>query len=294
MKKYDCVIIGAGVAGLTAAIYLKRLNIEVLIIEASTPGGQIINTSIIENYPGFTQIDGASLAIKIYEQVENLKIPYLNEKVLKIENNHRVITKNKTIDTDYIIIATGRTPKKLKLNLDKYIGKGVSFCAVCDGMFYKNKNVVVVGGGNSALEESIYLSKIVNKLTILNRKDKLSADNILKERVENIDNIEIKYNCEIEEVIEKDNVINAIKLNNNETLKTDGIFIFIGLEPKLDFINIENENNYVLVNKNMQTNIENIYAVGDAIKKDVYQITTALGEASIAAVNIAKKINERR
>lgn len=296
-NNYQCVIIGSGVAGMTAALYLKRLNIDVLVIEENIPGGQIVNTSVIENYPGFQKIDGATLASNIYSQLTNIEIPYSYSKVIRIENSHtkkNIITNNGNFTCDTIIIATGRQPKKLGLkNEDRLIGHGLSYCAICDGMLYKNKNVAVVGGGNSAFEESLYLASICSKVTILIRKDKAIADPILIDKIEKLENVEIKYNAEVKELCENNNQLTKIKLNNQEELEISGLFIFIGLQPKLEFLvdsNIKIINNYIEVDEKMQTNIENIYACGDVIKKDVYQITTAVGEATVAAINVSKKL----
>lgn len=296
-NNYQCVIIGSGVAGMTAALYLKRLNVEVLVIEENIPGGQIVNTSIIENYPGFKQIDGATLASNIYNQLNNIGIPYSYSKVIEIKNDNQkkiVITDSETFICDTIIIATGRQPKKLGLaNEEKLLGHGLSYCAICDGMLYKDKDVAVVGGGNSAFEESLYLASICSKVTILIRKAKAIADQILIDKVKQLKNVEIKYNVEVESLYETNNQLTKIKLNNQEELEISGLFIFIGLIPKLKFIensNIHLCDNYIEVNEKMQTNIENIYACGDVIKKDVYQITTAIGEATIAAINVSKKL----
>ena len=296
-KNYKCIIIGSGVAGMTAAIYLNRLNVDTLIIEAKIPGGQIVNTSIIENYPGFNKIDGATLALNINNQVKNLGIPYLYENVKKIilkDDKKIVITDTQKITCDYIIIASGRIPNKLNIpQEEEYLGRGISYCAICDGLLYKNKEVIVVGGGNSAIEESLYLAKICKKVVILNRSDKLKADSYLIKKIQQLKNVEIKYNSEIKKLKIENNQIKGVYLKTNEEIKAEGIFIFIGLTPKLDYlkgINIEIEKNYLKVNKNMETNINNIYASGDVIKKDVYQITTAIGEATVAAVNIARKV----
>lgn len=296
-NSYECVIIGSGVAGMTAAIYLKRMNVDVLIIEKSAPGGQIINTSIIENYPGFKKIDGASLASQIFEQVINLEIPYQYGNVIEIKDNKTsktIITDQGTFTSKAIIIASGRTPRKLNLaNEEKLIGKGISYCAICDGMFYKDKEIAIYGGGNSAFEECLSLAQIASKVTILNRSNKLKADPILIEKVKKLNNVEIKYNKEIKALGILNNKLDHLILNNDEKLNVSGLFIFIGLTPKLDYlqkINIELNNNYIVVNEKMQTSIENIYACGDVIKKDVYQIVTATSEAAIAAINVFKNI----
>lgn len=298
-RNYECVIIGSGVAGMTSAIYLKRMNIDVLIIEKATPGGQIVKTAVIENYPGFTSISGSSLASQMYEQVTNLKIPYLYEDVITIKDNGKtktIITNQNEITCKSIIIASGRSPKKLNLkNEEELIGHGISYCAICDGMLYKDQEVAIVGSGNSAFEECLYLAKICSKVTILNRSSHIKADSILKEKVKQLKNVEIKYNTEIKELKMENNKLHYLILNNNEILQVRGLFIFIGLIPELQFLqntNIKLDNNYIVVDNKMQTNIKNIYACGDVIKKDVYQIATAIGEAATAAINVTRNINK--
>lgn len=294
---FDCVIIGAGVSGMTAAIYLKRANINLLLLEKSIPGGQIISSAKVENYPGFESIDGATLATNIYSQIEKLGVDYRYGNVLNIkkEKSYFLIqTDVETYKTKKIIIATGRNPKKLGINNEeKLIGKGISYCATCDGMFFKGKEVAVVGGGNTALEESLFLSDICKKVTILNRSNNLRADNILIEQVNNKENIEILYNCIIDTLLYKNEQLNGIKLSNNSVLNINGLFIFIGQTPSNDFIkdlNIKIEDGYIKVNKKMETSIKGIYACGDIIKKDFYQLSTAIGEGAIAALNIKKSL----
>lgn len=295
---YDVVIIGCGCAGISAAIYAKRSNMKVCIIEYDTPGGQINKTSTVENYPGYKKIDGPTLAYNMFEQLQSLNVEYKYGKVTNIENyedKKLVITDKEKIETKNIIIASGRIPKKLGIkNEDKLSDKGISWCAICDGNLYKDKNVAIIGGGNSALEESLYLGNIANHVTIINRSDKLRGDNILQEKVKNKDNIEIIYNYKPIEFIAKNNILSGINIVNNETrenkeLMVDGAFIFIGYAPATEFckdLNITDENGYIIVNDEMETNIKGIYACGDVIKKNLYQIVTATSEGAIAIVSI--------
>lgn len=293
---FDCIVIGAGVAGMTSAIYLKRANINVLLLEKLIPGGQIINTTKIENYPGFENIDGPTLASNIYSQVQNLGIDYKYGNVLEITKDKSIFivkTDSNTYKTKKIIIATGRTPRKLNIeNEDKLIGNGISYCATCDGMFFKGNDVAVIGGGNTALEESLFLSDICNKVTIINRSNKLRADDILINKIKTKENIDILYNSVIDTLIVENNKLKGIKLNN-KVLNIDGLFIFIGQEPSNNFIdklNLKTEGGYIKVNKNMETSIKGIYACGDIVKKDFYQIATAIGEGTIAALNVKKTL----
>lgn len=287
---YDSIIIGAGISGMTSAIYLKRYNLNILLLEKEVPGGQISKASLIENYPGFKSVDGATFSMNLLEQINNLKIKLNYEEVIdiKLEDNLKIVkTNNNIYKSKTIVIATGRTPKKLKID-NKYIGRGISYCATCDGMFYKDKEVVVIGGGNSALEESLYLSNICKKVTILNRSDKLKADSILVEKITKKNNVIILHNSEIKEII-KDEKIKGIILNNNTIINCDGIFVYIGLTPNIPNINnLELINNYIKVDNNMKTNIEGIYAIGDITKKDLYQLITAASDGAIAAFNIKK------
>lgn len=290
-QTFDCIIIGAGISGCTAAIYLKRAGLNILMLEKKAIGGQIINTSEIENYPTITSTDGFTFSENLKKQIKNLNIEIKYEEVLDIKNNDvkEVVTKNNTYLTKNIIIATGRIPRKLDLeNENNLLGKGISYCATCDGFFYKNKNVAILGGGNSALEAAIYLSKICNNVTIINRSEKLRADYELINEVKKLNNIQIIYNEQIKELKENNGYLGSIILNN-QTLKVDGLFIYIGLIPTLPFIkniNLNLDNGYILVDNKMKTNIDGIYACGDIIKKDLYQIITAASEGAIAASNI--------
>ena len=288
----NTVIIGSGIAGMSSAIYLKRANKDILLLESYMPGGQINNTSNVENYPGFTKIDGPTLVMNLHDQINSMEIPLKYEKVINInkEDNFIVETNKEKYLTKNIILATGRTPNKLGIE-DEFVGKGVSYCALCDGNLYKNEEIVVVGGGNSAFEESLYLSKICKKVTILNRSDKLKASMILQEEVSKQNNIEVIYNCSIEKINSLDNKIVSVSTNKGD-INCTGIFIYIGLTPNLDYINLdlEKENNYIIVDNKMKTNIEGIYACGDIIKKDVYQIITAASEGAIAATSIIRSM----
>ncbi len=290
-QHFDCIIIGAGISGCTAAIYLKRAGLNILMLEKKAIGGQIINTSEIENYPTITSTDGFTFSENLKKQIENLNIEIKYEEVLDIKNDtiKEVITKNNIYLTKNIIIATGRTPRKLELdNENTLLGKGISYCATCDGFFYKNKDVAILGGGNSALEAAIYLSKICNSITIINRSEKLRADYELINEVKNLKNIQIIYNEQIKELKENNGYLDGIVLNDR-TLKVDGLFVYIGLIPTLPFIknvNLNLDNGYIVVDDKMKTNIDGIYACGDIIKKDLYQIITAASEGAIAASNI--------
>lgn len=299
-ETFDCIIIGAGVAGTTSSIYLKRWNFNILLLEKNMPGGIISNTSIIENYPGIKKIDGSTFAMNLYEQIKELDINYKYGNASEITQKNNLFIVNTDLgnyQTKSIIIATGRTPRKLNLeNEDKLIGNGISYCATCDGLLYKDKEVCVVGGGNSALEESLYLSKICKKITIINRNSKLRADEILIEKVKNTANIEVMYNSNIIKLKEKQNKLTNIiikKENETKELLCHGLFIYIGFEPIIPNVpNLKLNDNYIVVDEKMQTNIDNICACGDIIKKDLYQIITAAGEGATAANTIKNNLNK--
>ena len=296
MQEYDTIIIGAGIAGMTAAIYLKRENMNVLIIEKEMPGGQMVKTPIIENYPGFLKIEGSELALNIYKQVNELGIKIKFEEVKNIDENnkYKVIKTNKnSYKAKNVIISTGRSPKKLGLlNEEELIGKGISYCATCDGAFYKDKKIAVVGGGNTSITESLFLSNIVSELKLIHRREQFRSEEKLLQNLKEKSNVNIRINLEIKEINKiKDKL--HLTLSTEEMLVVDGLFIFIGYEPQLDFISnldLKMNNGYISVDKKMKTNISGIYACGDIIDKDLYQLVTATGEASIAADSIKKEL----
>jgi len=298
-KVYDTVIIGTGIAGITAAIYLKRSNLDVLLIDKDAPGGQLNKISIIENYPGYLKISGPELSEKLLEQVKNLNIEQRYGKAIDIkdENNIKIIkTDIEEIKTKTVIIAIGRTPNKLNIeNEEKLLNKGISYCALCDGPLFKDKEVAVVGSGNSAVEESLYLSNICKKVTLIIRTDRFKAEETLQNQLKNKKNIDIKYNCVVDTIIEENNVLKSLKLSNNEIIDVQGLFIYIGSTPNTNFLNqleIETDKNFIKVDSNMKTNIKGIYAIGDVIKKDVYQLTTATSDATIAAISIKNYLSK--
>ena len=295
MVIYDTVVIGSGVAGMTAAIYLKRANLNILLLEKSAPGGQINRTASITNYPGIKEIDGPSLSLNMLEQLKSLDIETKYGNVLNITDGEikTIKTDLEEIKTKTVLIATGRNPKELGLEHEKQLtGRGVSWCAICDGPLYKDKIVAVVGGGNSAFEEALYLSTIVKKLYLIHRRDTFRADNILVEKLKEKENVEFILNSTITKLNEKDNHLESIEVNNKK-INIDGLFIYIGFKPETDIfnnLNLELDDGYILVDKNMKTNIKGIYAAGDVIKKDYYQISTAVGEAATAALTIKRDL----
>lgn len=284
---FDCVVVGSGIAGMTAAIYLKRSNVNVLILDNDAPGGLLNKISVIENYPGFNKISGPDLAYKIYEQINNLGIEIRYGKVLDIKD-HVVKTDIEEITTNKVVLAIGRKARKLDNTNDI---KNISYCALCDGNLYKDKVVAVVGYSNSAIEEAIYLSDICKKVIIIGRGSSFKGEDSLVDKINKKNNIEVQLNCVIETLNKNNNLLTEI-ITNKGSFKIDGMFVSIGYEPNINFLNeLKKDNGYILVDNKMKTNIDYIFACGDIIKKDVYQLTTAVGEATIAAINVKKELN---
>ena len=283
---FDCVVVGSGIAGMTAAIYLKRSNVNVLLLDNDAPGGLLNKISVIENYPGFNKISGPDLAYKIYEQVTNLGIEIRYGKVLDIKD-HIVKTDVEEITTNKVILAIGRKARKLDNTSDI---KNISYCALCDGNLYKDKTVAIVGYSNSAIEEAIYLSDICKKVIIIGRGSKFKGEDSLVDKIYSKKNIEVQLDCVIETLNKENNLLTEI-ITNKGSFKVDGMFVSIGYEPNTSFLNeLEKDNGYIIVDNKMKTNVDYIYACGDIIKKDIYQLTTAVGEATIAAINVKKTI----
>ena len=282
-------IIGCGVAGMTAAIYLKRAGLDVFILEKLMPGGQIVDNGHILNYPGFEEIDGSDLALKILKQVQDLDIDVIYEEVKKIEDDgsyKNVITNKNEYKVGKIIIATGRKPRKLGVKgEDKYNTKGISYCAVCDGSLYKNKKLLIVGGSDGAFEAAKYLNKLTDNITILYRRE-IKAKKYLQDEVKN--KVTIKKG-EVLEFSKEDEKL--MVRTSDDTLTVDGVFIYIGQIPNASFVKdlgILDDFGYVKVDSHFESDIKGIYAIGDAIKKDFYQIVIAMGEAAECALQIVR------
>lgn len=298
---YDVIVVGSGPAGITSAIYLKRANINVCIMEKSAPGGQLNKSSTIENYPGFEKITGPELAYNFYEQILKLDIPFINEEVIKIEDktSYKIVeTNKKTYTCKGIILALGRKPRSFdNKNVSLLEGKGVSYCSLCDGPLFKNQDVSIIGGGNSALEEALYLADICKSVTIINRRDVLRGDKILVNKILNKKNINILYNSEVVEFNKKDDFLESLTINTNgklNKLDVKACFIFIGYVPATDFLSnldILDEKGYIKTDKNLKTDIPFIYACGDTINKQVYQIVTATGEGAVSAISFINDYN---
>lgn len=298
---YDIVIVGAGPAGLTAAIYALREEKKVVILEKETIGGKITSSSKVENYPGFKSISGMDFANNLYEQVIDLGGEINIEEVLSIENGKvkKVITDENTYETKSIIIASGSKYKTLNLdNEEELIGNGISFCTVCDGSFYKNKDVCVVGGANSALNSVLYLSKLCNKVYLVVRGPKLKGDKKVIDNVLSLSNVEVLYNTTVNKYILDNDELVGVEVKSNECekrLDVEGVFLAIGQSPEIDYLNdlIKfDKNNYVLASEDCITNIDGIFVAGDVRKKEVRQLTTAVSDGTNAAINAINYLKE--
>lgn len=291
MEEHKVVILGSGIAGMTAGIYLKRGGLDVLVVEDNIPGGVLNEIPSIENYPGYEEISGPDLAINIYNQLTKLGVKILNKKITSIDLNNKIINNN--IKYEYLVIATGRKSRMLSLEHEKeLLGKGISTCALCDGFFYKDKKVAVVGGGSSSLTEALYLSKICKEVIIIHRRDKLTSDKYLIDKVNSTKNIKVLYNSNITKYNQNNNKLTSVIINNKDNLEVEGVFLAIGSTPNSEIFNVNKDNNYIIVDSNYMTNIDKVYAIGDVIKKDYYQLSTATSDAVVAASNIIKRENK--
>ena len=299
---YDIVIIGAGPAGLTAAIYARRANKKVLVLEAKNYGGQIINTPNIENYPAIEKISGFDYATNLYNQALKQGAEIVFEKVINIKNSKeekQVETTEKTYNTKSIIIATGADNRKLGIeNEDEFIGKGISYCATCDGNFYKGRDVAVVGGGNTAIEDAEYLSDIVNKVYLIHRRDEFRADDISVNKLKEKENVEFILNSKVTK-LNGENYLESIEVedkdNNIKILNISGLFVAVGKIPENEnFKNLINmdDKGYIISDELCHTNVDGIYVAGDNRVKNLRQLVTATSDGAIAATEAIKYINK--
>ena len=297
---YDTIIIGAGPSGLTAAIYLLRSNKKVLIFESESIGGQIASSPLVENYPGFIKISGSEFANNLYEQVINLDGEIELEKVVEIKpNTKEVVTEDNTYKAKTIIVATGAKYRLLGISKEEeFIGNGISFCTTCDGAFYKNKDVAVIGGGSSAVTNALYLSTLCNKVYLIHRNENFRCEKTLLDKAKSTKNIEILMNYNIEKYLGEECLTGIIIKNITEEkeIKLDGLFLSVGHVPQNELANNLlnlSDNKYILSNENCETNIEGIYVIGDVRDKKVRQLTTAVSDGTIAAINIIKYLDQK-
>lgn len=291
----DIIIIGAGPAGMTSAIYAKRAGYNPLVFEKNTYGGQIINSSEVANYPGIKKIDGYTFATKIYEQLKELEIEIKHEEVISIKKNDKtinVITNKNEYECKSVIIATGLTKRKLNIeNEEKLIGKGISYCATCDGAFFKENDVAVVGGGNTALEDAIFLSNYCKHVYLINRTENFKAEKSLLDSFKQKNNTEIITSANIKKLVVKEK-LEKIELDNGKILNISGLFIAIGQVPNCNFDIVEKENGFIKSNEECTTNIPGIFVAGDIRNKSVRQIVTSVSDGAVAAINAVKYIEK--
>ena len=305
IKFKELIIIGGGPAGLTAAIYATRSKLDMLLIEDKILGGQVRTSYLIENYPGFKEISGPDLADKMQEQAEALGAPIdefdMIEKVDFSGDLKIVETSNYIYKTNTVIIATGATPRKLPMpNEEKFSGKGVHYCAVCDGAMYEGKVIAVVGGGNSALEEALFLTKFATKVLLIRRYDYFKGEKATLEEVMNHPKIEVMFNEDLinvegEQFVEKGIVKNTLTGDVKE-IAMDAVFGYIGTEPKTDYFKdyLDLSHGYIKTDERMRTNVAGVYAAGDVREKEYRQITTAVADGTIAALEAEKYIVESK
>ena len=295
---YDIIVVGGGPAGMTSAIYARRANKKVLVFEGKACGGQILNATDVDNYPGFESISGYDLAQNMYNQALNLGAEFKFEMVKKITSDKKVITDNGEYQAKAIILATGAENRRLNIVEEAdYIGRGISYCATCDGNFYKGKDVAVVGGGNTALEDALYLSNICNKVYLIHRRDQFRGDDKYVEQIKLNDNIELILNSQVVDLIGEDHLEKVTVKDNEENEKTidvSGLFIAVGQQPRnemfADVVEID-EKGYIKAHDEVYTNVEGIYVAGDTRNKVLKQLTTAVSDGSLAATIAIREMN---
>lgn len=299
---YDIIIVGGGPAGMTAAIYGASARKKVLILEKDSMGGKILKTNKIKNYPGFEEISGFDYSNNLFNQVKKLGVEVKFEEVLKINKDKSIITNKSKYNAGAIIIATGSKNKTLNiLNEDKFLGKGISYCATCDGMFFKGKNVAIVGGGNSSISEALYLSNIVKNLYVIYRQKEFKFDSIDLETLKKKDNVTFIFNSTVSK-LNGNEFIESITVKNNEDnneseISVDGLFISIGFTPLSSLCEeiLElSDNGYILSNEECTTNIDGVFVAGDVRKKSVRQLTTACSDGTIAAIKAFNYLNRKK
>lgn len=296
-------VIGLGPAGITASIYLLRAKIEIVCFEKLSPGGQIALTDRVENYPGFPEgISGYELAQNFKKQLEKLSPLIVNQEVTQVQKDKSftIYTSSSRYEVKAIVIATGARPRRLGVKgEEEFIGKGVSYCATCDGMFFRNKVVGVVGGGNSAVEEAIYLSKLVKKVYLIHRRDRLRADKILQERIFGLPNVEFCLGSLVEEIGGETKVeyvsLKEVKTKQLKRIPLEGLFIFVGYQPNTeflgDFIELSPEG-YIITDQNLLTSREGVFAAGDVRFGSLKQVVSACGEGAKAGLEAARYVEK--
>lgn len=303
---YDVIVIGAGPAGMTAALYASRSNLSVAIIERGAPGGQMNNTAEVDNYPGFDMILGPELAERMLDGATKFGAKNLYGIVQEIRDcgdYKEVDTGDQVYQTKTIILATGCEHRKLGVKgEEEFAGRGVSYCAVCDGAFFRNRKLLVVGGGDSAVEEAIYLTQFASEVVIVHRRDELRAQKIIQDRAFANEKISFLWDSVVEEIVGNEMMVTGAKVKNVKTGEiheesADGVFIYVGLDPLAEAFQssgITNEAGWILTDNEMRTAIPGVYAVGDVREKTLRQITTAVGDGSIAGQEVFNYIEAQK
>lgn len=298
-KTLDLLIAGGGAAGLTAAVYASRSGLDFLLVDiASSMGSQITQTEDVDNYTGFSKVNGMELVMKFYEHATALNAPMADDEVQLIEKHDDIFTV-KCAQNEYkarsVIYCAGATHRELGVKGEKeFLGRGVGYCAVCDGFFYRNKTVVVVGGGNTAVTDALYLSKICEKVVVIHRRDSFRAENVLVERLESAENVEIVFNAEVAEIVGEKKV-QSVVLKNGRQIKTDGVFIAVGIVPRSDAVkNLAetDKSGYIIADESGKTSVDGLFAAGDVRTKSLRQIITACSDGANCVDSVNKYFDE--
>lgn len=303
-RMYDVIIAGAGPAGMTAAVYASRANLDTLMLERGVPGGQMADTEDVENYPGFESVLGADLSNKMFEHAKKFGAEYGYGDIKDVVDHgdyKTVFAGDKEYNTKTLIITTGAQYKKLGIEGEEELtGRGVSYCAVCDGAFFKDRELVVIGGGDSAVEEGMYLTRFAKKVTVIHRRDTLRAQKILQDRAFDNEKMDFIWDTVPEKINEENGKVSSVSLHNTKTGEKydhpiDGLFVYIGMDPlsePFESLGIVDENGYIPSNENMETKVPGVFSAGDIRVKELRQIVTATGDGSIAAETAQKYIDE--
>ena len=301
---YEVLIIGAGPAGMTAAIYAARAGYKTALVEHGIPGGQAATTDMIENYPGFPEgISGPELMLKFFEQTQTFGVEVIYEQVMSAELSgeiKKVTTENQTIEAKVVIIASGAKPKTLGVsNEGRLRGRGVSYCATCDGFFFKDQPVAVVGGGDTAVEEAMYLTKMCSSVTLIHRRDALRANRTAQNRALSNEKLHILYDTVVDDIIGEDKVtqlsLKNVKTEEISTLDVNGVFIFVGYSPNGSFLPDDlavDSHGYIITNEEMETNLPGVFAIGDVRQKKLRQVTTAVGDGGAVMTAVEEYLRD--
>lgn len=298
---YDVLVIGTGPAGITAGIYAKRANLKVALFEKDTPGGQLSKYNEIENYTGTKKVAGYELATMMIDHAYDLDIEIIYDEVIKVEIDgsiKKVITPQTVYETKSVIIATGNVPRRLGVeNEDALAMNGISWCAICDGPLYRDRKLVVIGGGNSAVEEAAYLSTLATHVTVVQNLDFLTADQKAQDILHSMKNVDYRFGSVVDKFEMENNTLTGVTIKNKkgelETIPAEGVFEYVGLIPVTTFVKdlgITNEYGYIVANEKMETKVPGVYAAGDVIVKQIRQVITAAADGAIAAQNALKYI----